>query len=91
MGDYYIQSINKTFFLSGSLIYHTDNSGSNANKSAGTLLNKNFIMEKIIEGDNNRFSSEDSYDNDVVNITKFINMTNVVSGSMNYLNDKEIL
>ena len=28
MTDYYISSINKTFFLSGSLIYHTNNSGS---------------------------------------------------------------
>ena len=43
MGDYYIQSINKTFFLSGGLIYHTDNSGSNANKNNGTLMSENFI------------------------------------------------
>ena len=51
MGDYYIQSINKTFFLSGSLIYHTNNSGSNANKSNGTLINRDYIYEVADDGD----------------------------------------
>ena len=44
MSDYYIQSINKTFFLSGSLIYHTDNSGSSANKNNGTLLDTDYLF-----------------------------------------------
>jgi len=80
MGDYYIQSINKTFFLSGSLIYHTDNSGSNANKLNGTLINRDYIFEVLNDGDNNN-----------IRITDFINMTNRVSGSIYYLGDKEIL
>ena len=80
MSDYYIQSINKTFFLSGSLIYYTDNSGSNANKSNGTLINKDYILEVLNDGDNNN-----------IRITDFINMTNRVSGSIYYLGDKEIL
>tara|TARA_Y100001963_G_C6734704_1_gene425757 strand:- start:812 stop:1039 length:228 start_codon:yes stop_codon:yes gene_type:complete len=44
MSDYYISEINKTFFLSGSLIYHTDNSGSNADKNNGTLLQKEYLF-----------------------------------------------
>ena len=79
MGDYYIQSINKTFFLSGSLIYHTDNSGSNANKSNGTLINKDFIEEKCF------------VDMTTLNISHFLTMTNVVSGSIYYLGDKEVM
>ena len=80
MSDYYIQSINKTFFLSGSLIYHTDNSGSNVNKLNGTLINRDYIFEVLNDGDNNN-----------IRITDFINMTNRVSGSIYYLGDKEIL
>ena len=44
MSDYYISEINKTFFLSGSLIYHTDNSGSSANKNNGTLLDTDYLF-----------------------------------------------
>ena len=80
MGDYYIQSINKTFFLSGSLIYHTDNSGSNADKSNGTLINRDYIYEVADDGDNNNLT-----------IANFISMTKEVSGSIYYLGDKEVL
>tara|TARA_B100001123_G_C14386808_1_gene661173 strand:- start:126 stop:368 length:243 start_codon:yes stop_codon:yes gene_type:complete len=79
MSDYYIQSINKTFFLSGSLIYHTDNSGSNANKSNGTLINKDYIIGIL--------SDYDTYN---LNIVNFVDMTNEVSGSKLYLTDKEV-
>ena len=79
MGDYYIQSINKTFFLSGSLIYHTNNSGSNANKSNGTLINKDYIIGIL--------SDYDTYN---LNIVNFVDMTNEVSGSKLYLTDKEV-
>ena len=81
MSDYYIQSINKTFFLSGSLIYHTDNSGSNANKSNGTLINSNFLIEKLSIETNNV---------SLITIKEFIDMTNEVSGSKSYFNDKEV-
>jgi len=80
MSDYYIQSINKTFFLSGSLIYHTDNSGSNANKSNGTLINKDYILEVLSVG----------YENNNLTIHNFVQMTEEVSGSKNYIIDKEI-
>ena len=78
MADYYIQSINKTFFLSGSLIYHTDNSGSNANKSNGTLTNKDYLVSVL---------SNDTYN---ITITNLLDMTNEVSGSKLYLKDKGI-
>ena len=80
MGDYYIQSINKTFFLSGSLIYHTDNSGSNADKSNGTLIDRNYIYEVLNDGYNNNLT-----------ISNFIWMTDEVSGSIYYLGDKGVL
>ena len=79
MSDYYIQSINKTFFLSGSLIYHTDNSGSNANKSNGTLINRDFLVEKLSISNNNVYT---------ITIKEFIDMTNEVSGSKSYFIDK---
>ena len=79
MSDYYIQSINKTFFLSGSLIYHTDNSGSNVNKSNGTLINKDYIIEILSD-----------YNTHNLNIVNFVDMTNEVSGSKLYLTDKEV-
>ena len=79
MSDYYIQSINKTFFLSGSLIYHTDNSGSNANKSNGTLINRDFLVEKLSISNN---------DVSTITIKEFIDMANEVSGSKNYFSDK---
>ena len=79
MSDYYIQSINKTFFLSGSLIYHTDNSGSNANKSNKTLINKNYVIGIL--------SDYDTYN---LNIVNFVDMTNEVSGSKLYFADKEV-
>ena len=78
MADYYIQSINKTFFLSGSLVYHTDNSGSNANKSNGTLTNKDYLVSVL---------SNDTYN---ITITNLLDMTNEVSGSKLYLKDKGI-
>ena len=79
MSDYYIQSINKTFFLSGSLIYHTDNSGSNANKNNKTLINSDFLIEKLSIETNNV---------SLITIKEFIDMTNEVSGSKNYFSDK---
>ena len=79
MSDYYIQSINKTFFLSGSLIYHTDNSGSNANKSNKTLINKNYVIGILSD-----------YDTHNLNIVNFVDMTNEVSGSKLYFADKEV-
>ena len=81
MSDYYIQSINKTFFLSGSFIYHTNNSGSNADKSNGTLINRDFLVEKL------SISNNDVY---TITIKEFIDMTNEVSGSKSYFNDKEV-
>ena len=78
MSDYYISSINKTFFLSGSLIYHTDNSGSNANKSNGEVINLNSILEDL---DN---------ENENPTITNFVNMAIEVSGSGAYFKDKSI-
>ena len=80
MSDYYIQSINKTFFLSGSLIYHTDNSGSNANKSNGTLINRTFLDEKLL--------LESSKDVPLITIKEFIDMTKEVSGSVYYFQDR---
>ncbi len=44
MSDYYIQSINKTFFLSGSKIYSSTGSGSNAN---GVELTKGWFESNI--------------------------------------------
>ena len=44
MSDYYMSPLNKTFFLSGSFIYHTDNSGSNADKTKGTLNSINALL-----------------------------------------------
>ena len=77
--DYYISEINKTFFLSGSLIYHTNNSGSNANKSNGTLINRDFLVEKLSISNN---------DVSTITIKEFIDMANEVSGSKNYFSDK---
>ena len=78
MSDYYIQSINKTFFLSGSLIYHTNNSGSNANKSNKTLINKDYIFG-VFDRNNNALT-----------IADFIKMTEEVSGSIYYFRDKGV-
>ena len=44
MSDYYIQSINKTFFLSGSKIYSSTGSGSNAN---GVELTKDWFESNM--------------------------------------------
>ena len=79
MSDYYIQSINKTFFLNGSLIYHTDNSGSSVNKSNGTLMNRDYLVGIL--------SDYDTYN---LNIVNFVNMAIEVSGSGLYFKDKEI-
>tara|TARA_Y100000593_G_C4071378_1_gene219278 strand:- start:170 stop:409 length:240 start_codon:yes stop_codon:yes gene_type:complete len=76
MSDYYIQSINKTFFLSGSLIYHTNNSGSNVNKSNSEVINLEYILEALENDDGNP------------TITNFVNMANEVSGSNLYFKDK---
>ena len=73
MSDYYIQSINKTFFLSGSLIYHTDNSGSNANKTNGTVINYDYMIQCF----------NDAPDASIT-ISDFMDMTNQVSGSSYY-------
>ena len=79
MSDHYISSINKTFFLSGSLIYHTDNSGDNVDKSKGTLINKEYIIGVLDDDVNNN-----------LNIINFTDMTIEVSGSVTYLRDKGI-
>ena len=80
MSDYYIQSINKTFFLSGSLIYHTDNSGSNANKSNGTLINYDYMIQCFNEAQDGS-----------ITISDFMEMTNQVSGSSYYFFHKGVL
>ena len=79
MTDYYISSINKTFFLSGSKIYSSTGSGSNAN---GTELTKGW------------FESNITVDFDVQSLVKIVVnveatgsyvFDNFVSGSSSYI------
>ena len=80
MTDYYISSINKTFFLSGSLIYHTNNSGSNANKNNGTLIDYNYMLQCFNDAPDGSITTSD-----------FMKMTNQVSGSIYYFFHKGVL
>jgi len=68
MPDYYIS--NRTYFLSGSLIYSTEGSGS-VDKSNGTEMTLNW------------FSSQQD-----INISHVLDISNEVSGSKTYMNDR---
>ena len=80
MSDYYLEQKNKTFFLSGSLIYHTNNSGSNADKNDKTLINYDYMLQCF----NNTQDGS-------ITISTFMEMTNQVSGSINYFFHKGVL
>ena len=44
MADYYLSSINRTFFLSGSKIYSSEGSGSSVNKNIGEEMTKEWFI-----------------------------------------------
>ena len=79
MSDYYISAMDKTFFLSGSLIYYTDESGSDADKSNGELVNKNFMLDCNV-------STREAF-----NIKEMMIMSYHVTGSYTYLMDRGMI
>ena len=68
MSDYYIS--NRTYFLSGSLIYSTEGSGS-VDKTDGTEMTFDW------------FANQQDID-----ISNVLDITNQVSGSRTYIHDK---
>ena len=68
MSDYYIS--NRTYFLSGSLIYSTEGSGS-VDKSNGTEMTLDW------------FSNQQD-----INVSHVLDISNEVSGSKTYMNDR---
>ena len=68
MSDYYTS--NRTYFLSGSLIYSTEGSGS-VDKSNGTEMTLNW------------FSNQQD-----INVSHVLDISNEVSGSRTYMHDK---
>ena len=68
MSDYYTS--NRTYFLSGSLIYSTEGSGS-VDKSNGTEMTLNWFINQ-----------QD------INISHVLDISNEVSGSKTYMNDR---